>query len=184
MVLRQLFSQMEIYIGATLDRNGLRPSRYVVTKDGLVVLTSEAGTYSVDAENVAKKGKLKPGRMFILDLKQGRIINDEEVKKEIVTRKPYRKWVDENMIKLSHLPAPDFIYNADPDTLHIRQRIFGYTKEDLMTVILPMAANGQEAVGSMGSDASLAVLSEKPQLLFRYFKQLFAQVTNPPIRCN
>jgi glutamate synthase domain-containing protein 2/glutamate synthase domain-containing protein 1/glutamate synthase domain-containing protein 3 len=168
-------------IGATLDRNGLRPSRYVVTKDGLVVLTSEAGTFSVDADNVAKKGKLQPGRMFILDLKQGRIVEDEEVKKEIVTRKPYRKWVNENMIKLSHLPQPDNIYNADFETLHTRQRIFGYTKEDLFEVMLPMAMNGQEATGSMGTDASLAVLSEKPQILFRYFKQLFAQVTNPPI---
>ena len=168
-------------IGATLDRNGLRPSRYVVTKDDFVILTSEAGTISVDAENVVKKGKLQPGRMFILDLKQGRIIDDEEVKKEIVTRKPYRKWVNENMIKLTHLPTPDIIYNADPDTRLIRQRIFGYTKEDLSAVILPMATNGQEATGSMGSDASLAVLSERPQLLFRYFKQLFAQVTNPPI---
>jgi glutamate synthase domain-containing protein 2/glutamate synthase domain-containing protein 1/glutamate synthase domain-containing protein 3 len=168
-------------IGATLDRNGLRPSRYVITKDGLVVLTSEAGTYSVNAENVAVKGKLQPGRMFILDLKQGRIIEDEEIKKEIVTRKPYRKWVNESMIKLSHLPTPDYIYNANYETLLIRQRIFGYTKEDLMKVMLPMATNGQEAVGSMGTDASLAVLSDKPQLLFRYFKQLFAQVTNPPI---
>ncbi len=168
-------------IGATLDRNGLRPSRYVVTKDGLVVLTSEAGTFSVDAENVARKGKLQPGRMFILDLKQGRIIEDEEVKKEIVTRKPYRKWVNDNMINLSHLPTPDQIYNADFETLHMRQRIFGYTKEDLEKVILPMAAKGEEAVGSMGTDAALAVLSERPQMLFRYFKQLFAQVTNPPI---
>ena len=168
-------------IGATLDRNGLRPSRYVVTKDGLVVLTSEAGTFSVDAENVAKKGKLQPGRMFILDLKQGRIVEDEEVKKEIATKKPYRKWVNDNMINLSHLPTPDAIYNADFETLHMRQRIFGYTKEDLFEVILPMATKGEEAVGSMGSDASLAVLSEKPQMLFRYFKQLFAQVTNPPI---
>ncbi len=168
-------------IGATLDRNGLRPSRYVVTKDDLVVLTSEAGTFSVDAENVAKKGKLQPGRMFILDLQQGRIIEDEEVKKEIVSRKPYRKWVNDNMIKLSHLPTPGEIYNADFSTLHMRQRIFGYTKEDLEKVMLPMASNGQEAVGSMGTDAALAVLSERPQLLFRYFKQMFAQVTNPPI---
>ncbi len=168
-------------IGATLDRNGLRPSRYVVTKDDLVVLTSEAGTFSVDAENVAKKGKLQPGRMFILDLKQGRIVEDEEVKREIVTRKPYRKWVNDNMIKLSHLPTPNQIYNADFETLHMRQRIFGYTKEDIFDVMLPMAAKGEEAVGSMGTDASLAVLSERPQVLFRYFKQLFAQVTNPPI---
>jgi glutamate synthase domain-containing protein 1 len=168
-------------VGATLDRNGLRPSRYVVTKDGLVVLTSEAGTFSVDAENVERKGKLQPGRMFILDLKQGRIIEDEEVKKEIVTKKPYRKWVKDNMINLSHLPNPDSIYNADFETLHMRQRIFGYTKEDLFQVVLPMAMKGEEAIGSMGTDAALAVLSEKPQMLFRYFKQLFAQVTNPPI---
>ncbi len=168
-------------IGATLDRNGLRPARYVITKDDLVVLTSEAGTWSVDAENVAAKGKLQPGRMFILDLQKGRIIDDDEVKKEIVTRKPYRKWINENMIKMHHLPSPDSIYNADFNTLHIRQRIFGYTKEDIEKVILPMAQNGEEAVGSMGTDASLAILSDKPQLLFRYFKQLFAQVTNPPI---
>ena len=168
-------------IGATLDRNGLRPARYVITKDGLVVLTSEAGTFSVDAENVAKKGKLQPGRMFILDLKQGRIVEDEEVKKEIVTKRPYRKWVNDNMIKMSHLPTPDGIYNADFETLHMRQRIFGYTKEDLFQVMLPMALRGEEAVGSMGTDAALAVLSERPQMLFRYFKQLFAQVTNPPI---
>jgi glutamate synthase (NADPH/NADH) large chain len=168
-------------IGATLDRNGLRPSRYVITKDDLVVLTSEAGTFSVDAENVAVKGKLQPGKMFILDLKQGRIISDEEIKKDIVTRQPYRKWVNENMIKMSHLPTPDYIYNAEFDTLLLRQRIFGYTKEDLMQVMLPMAVNGQEAVGSMGADAALAVLSDKPQMLFRYFKQLFAQVTNPPV---
>lgn len=168
-------------IGATLDRNGLRPSRYVVTKDDLVVLTSEAGTFSVDAENVAVKGKLQPGRMFILDLKQGRIITDEEIKKDIVTRQPYKKWVKENMIKLDYLPTPDDVYKVHYDTLLIRQRIFGYTKEDLMKVMLPMAASGQEAIGSMGNDSALAVLSDKPQMLFRYFKQLFAQVTNPPI---
>ncbi|MCL4538543.1 MAG: glutamate synthase subunit alpha, partial [Bacteroidetes bacterium] len=168
-------------IGATLDRNGLRPARYVITKDGLVVLTSEAGTFSVDAENVAKKGKLQPGRMFILDLKQGRIVEDEEVKKEIVTKRPYRKWVNDNMIKMSHLPTPDRIYNADFETLHMRQRMFGYTKEDIFQVMLPMTVKGEEAVGSMGTDVALAVLSERPQMLFRYFKQLFAQVTNPPI---
>lgn len=168
-------------IGATLDRNGLRPSRYVVTKDDLVVLTSEAGTWSVDAENVKVKGKLQPGRMFILDLQQGRIIEDEEIKKDIVSRQPYSKWVKENMIKMGHLPTPDYIYNADFKTLHIRQRIFGYTKEDLMQVMMPMAVKGEEAIGSMGTDASLAVLSDKPQMLYRYFKQLFAQVTNPPV---
>jgi glutamate synthase domain-containing protein 1 len=116
-------------IGATLDRNGLRPSRYVITKDDQVVLTSEAGTWRCEPENVKVKGKLQPGRMFILDLNQGRIIEDEEIKKDIVTRQPYRKWVNENMIKMSHLPTPDYIYNAEFDTLHIRQRIFGYTKK-------------------------------------------------------
>jgi glutamate synthase (NADPH) large chain len=168
-------------IGATLDRNGLRPSRYVITKDDQVVLTSEAGTWRCEPENVKVKGKLQPGKMFILDLNQGRIIEDEEIKKDIVTRQPYRKWVNENMIKMGHLPTPDYIYNADFDTLHMRQRIFGYTKEDLYSIMLPMATRGEEAIGSMGTDAALAVLSDKPQLLFRYFKQLFAQVTNPPI---
>jgi glutamate synthase (NADPH/NADH) large chain len=168
-------------IGATLDRNGLRPARYVVTKDNLVILTSETGTYPIAPENVAKKGRLQPGKMFILDLKQGRIVDDDEVKKKIVTRKPYKKWVSENMFNLSHLPEPEFIQNADFETIIQRQRIFGYTKEDLMMVMKPMVVKGEEAVGSMGSDASLAILSERPQLLFRYFKQLFAQVTNPPI---
>lgn len=168
-------------IGATLDRNGLRPSRYVITKDDLVILASEAGTYSLDPKNIASTGKLQPGKMFILDLQQGRIIEDEEIKRDIVTRQPYRKWINENMIKLHYLPTPDYIYNADFETLLIRQRIFGYTKEDLNSLMLPMAINGEEAIGSMGTDAALAVLSEKPQLLFRYFKQLFAQVTNPPI---
>ena len=168
-------------IGATLDRNGLRPARYVVTKDDLVILTSEAGTYPIEPENIAKKGRLQPGKMFILDLKQGRIVDDDEVKKKIVTRKPYKKWVSENMFNLSHLPEPEFIHNADFETIVQRQRIFGYTKEDLMMVMKPMVVKGEEAVGSMGSDVSLAILSERPQLLFRYFKQLFAQVTNPPI---
>ncbi len=168
-------------IGATLDRNGLRPSRYIITKDDLVILASEAGTYHIDPANIASTGKLQPGRMFILDLQQGRIIGDDEIKGDIVTRHPYRKWINENMIKLHYLPTPDYIYNANFETLLIRQRIFGYTKEDLYQVMLPMAVNGEEAIGSMGTDASLAVLSEKPQLLFRYFKQLFAQVTNPPI---
>ncbi|MFO7446140.1 MAG: glutamate synthase large subunit [Ignavibacteriaceae bacterium] len=168
-------------IGATLDRNGLRPSRYTITKEGLVVLTSETGTLNIEPENVLVKGRLQPGKMFILDLQKGRIIDDEEVKREIVTRKPYRQWVDENMIKMHELPQPESAHPVDHDTIFKRQRIFGYTKEDLFTVIQPMATNGEEAIGSMGTDASLAVLSEKPQLLFRYFKQMFAQVTNPPI---
>jgi glutamate synthase domain-containing protein 2/glutamate synthase domain-containing protein 1/glutamate synthase domain-containing protein 3 len=168
-------------IGATLDRNGLRPARYIITKDDLVVLASEAGTLNIEPENIASSGKLQPGKMFIIDLIKGRIVDDEEIKKEIVTKQPYRKWINDNMIKMHYLPTPDYIYNADFESLLIRQRIFGYTREDVMQIILPMAINGEEPIGSMGTDASLAVLSKKPQLLFRYFKQLFAQVTNPPI---
>ncbi|MHB8337317.1 MAG: glutamate synthase large subunit [Ignavibacteriaceae bacterium] len=168
-------------IGATLDRNGLRPARYTITKDNLVILTSEAGTLEIDPENVLSKGKLQPGRMFLLDLNQGKILDDEEVKSEIVKRKPYRQWITENMLKMNHLPTPNQISNANPETLISRQKIFGYTKEDLSIVIPPMASNGEEAIGSMGTDAALAVLSDRPQVLFRYFKQMFAQVTNPPI---
>ncbi len=168
-------------IGATLDRNGLRPARFTITKDNLVILTSEAGTLEIEPENILSKGKLQPGRMFLLDLKQGKILDDEEVKREIVTRKPYRQWITENMLKMNHLPTPNQISNANPETLISRQRIFGYTKEDINNVVFPMAANGEEAIGSMGSDAALAVLSDRPQILFRYFKQMFAQVTNPPI---
>jgi glutamate synthase (NADPH) large chain len=168
-------------IGATLDRNGLRPARYVVTKDDLVVLTSEAGALEIDPSNVSAKGRLQPGKMFIIDLGKGKIVDDEEVKKEIVSQKPYKKWVEDNMLNLSRLPDPETIHNADFYTIVRRQRIFGYTKEDLFSLMKPMAVNGEEALGSMGTDAPLAVLSEKPQILFRYFKQMFAQVTNPPI---
>ncbi len=168
-------------IGATLDRNGLRPARYAVTKDDMVVLTSEAGTVSVEQSTILYKGRLQPGKMLIIDLSKQKIVDDEEVKREIVSRNPYKKWVEENMLKLDSLPDPEFIHNADPPTITKRQRIFGYSKEDLLIVMRPMAAGGDEAIGSMGTDAALACLSEKPQLLFRYFKQLFAQVTNPPI---
>jgi glutamate synthase domain-containing protein 1 len=168
-------------VGATLDRNGLRPARYAVTSDDLVVLTSEAGTVSVDQSTILYKGRLQPGKMLIIDLNKKKIVDDEEVKNEIVSRNPYRKWVEENMLKLDSLPDPEFIHNADPPTITKRQRIFGYSKEDLFMVMRPMAAGGEEAIGSMGTDAALACLSDKPQLLFRYFKQLFAQVTNPPI---
>ena len=168
-------------IGATLDRNGLRPARYAVTKDDLVVLTSEAGTVSVDQDTILYKGRLQPGKMLIIDLSKQRIVDDEEVKNEIINRHPYKKWVEENLVKLDSLPDPEFIHKADSFTIKKRHRIFGYTKEDLLTVIRPMAVNSQEAIGSMGTDAALACLSEKPQPLFRYFKQLFAQVTNPPV---
>jgi glutamate synthase domain-containing protein 2/glutamate synthase domain-containing protein 1/glutamate synthase domain-containing protein 3 len=168
-------------IGATLDRNGLRPARYVVTKDDIVILASEAGTIDIDPAVVEYKGKLQPGKMFIIDLNKQRIVSDEEVKNEIVKKQPYRKWVEDNMFKLGDLPEPLFVRSVDHKTVVKRMKIFGYTKEDIFKVIRPMAVNGEEATGSMGTDVALAVLSERPQLLFRYFKQLFAQVTNPPI---
>jgi glutamate synthase (NADPH/NADH) large chain len=168
-------------IGATLDRNGLRPARYVITKDDLVIMASEAGTLEIDPESISKSGKLEPGRMFLIDLKQGRIVDDEEVKRSIVSRKPYREWVEKNMIRLSQLPDPAFVPQPDHNTIIERQRIFGYTSEDINLIMKPMAVSSMEPTGAMGDDAPLAVLSEKPQLLFRYFKQMFAQVTNPPI---
>ena len=168
-------------IGATLDRNGLRPARYIVTKDDMVILASEAGTLDVEVSNIEYKGKLQPGKMFIIDLNKQRIVSDEEVKNEIVKKQPYRKWVEENMFKLGDLPEPLFVRSVDHKTVLKRMKIFGYTKEDVFKVIRPMAVNGEEAIGSMGTDVALAVLSERPQPLFRYFKQLFAQVTNPPI---
>ncbi len=168
-------------VGAILDRNGLRPARYIVTKDDLVIMASEAGTISVPPENIAYSGRLKPGKMFLIDMKQGRIVDDSEIKDQIVHRKPYRHWVEENMIRLTDLPDPIFVHQPDHDTIVERQRIFGYTYEDVHLTLRPMAVNAQEPVGSMGTDTPLAVLAEFPQPLFRYFKQNFAQVTNPAI---
>jgi glutamate synthase (NADPH/NADH) large chain/glutamate synthase (ferredoxin) len=168
-------------IGATLDRNGLRPCRYQVTTDGLVVLASEAGVLPMDVQKIRQKGRLMPGRMFLVDTVQGRIIDDEEVKAEIVSRKPYRSWVTQYRISLDELPEPINVPQPDHPTIRQRQQAFGYTVEELKMVITPMVVEGQEAVSSMGTDTPLAVLSERPQLLFKYFKQLFAQVTNPPI---
>ncbi|MCP9471469.1 MAG: glutamate synthase large subunit [Nitrospira sp.] len=168
-------------IGATLDRNGLRPCRYTVTTDGLVVLASEAGVLPLDIQRVRQKGRLMPGRMFLVDTVQGRIIDDEEVKAGIAGRKPYRAWVTQYRISLDELPEPLNVPQPDHPTLRQRQQAFGYTVEELKMVITPMVVEGQEAVSSMGTDTPLAVLSERPQLLFKYFKQLFAQVTNPPI---
>ncbi|MCS6297740.1 MAG: glutamate synthase large subunit [Nitrospira sp.] len=168
-------------IGATLDRNGLRPCRYQVTTDGLVVLASEAGVLPMDPQRIRQKGRLMPGRMFLVDTEQGRIIDDEEVKADIVRRKPYRSWVTEHRISLDELPDPINVPQPDHPTIRQRQQAFGYTIEELKMVITPMVVEGQEAISSMGTDTPLAVLSERPQLLFKYFKQLFAQVTNPPI---
>ena len=169
------------YIGALLDRNGLRPSRYTVTKDGYVVMSSETGVVEIQPENIESHGRLEPGKMFLVDMTEGRIIEDEEIKNSIVSKHPYRKWVNDNVLPLKEVP---YTGNKTPDEkldFETRLRIFGYTQEDLKTLILPMCTYGKEAIGSMGTDTPLAVLSTKPQLLFNYFKQLFAQVTNPPL---
>ncbi len=168
-------------IGAILDRNGLRPSRYVVTKDDLVVMASEVGVLPIDPKNVVTKGRLQPGKMFLVDTVQGRIVSDEDIKNQLANRRPYGKWLEENIVRFEKLPEPPGYHDPDHATLLKRQKAFGYTLEDMKYMIAPMAGLGEEAVGSMGEDAALAVLSEKPRLLYDYFKQLFAQVTNPPI---
>src|SRR5947208_16068193 len=168
-------------IGATLDRNGLRPGRYVVTEDDLVIMASEAGVLSVPSEKIKTKGRLQPGKMFLVDTVEGRIVSDKEIKKRLSARQPYSDWLNANQITLDQLPEPTRVHASDHATILSRQRAFGYTDEDLKMIIEPMAAWGQEPVGSMGTDTPLACLSDKPQPLFNYFKQLFAQVTNPPI---
>jgi glutamate synthase (NADPH) large chain len=168
-------------VGATLDRNGLRPGRYVVTHDGLVVMASEAGVLDVPAEQVKKKGRLQPGKMFLVDTVEGRIISDREIKQKLASRRPYAEWLKENQITIDQLPEPTRMHYPDAETLLRRQRAFGYSDEDLRMILTPMASKGEEPVGSMGTDTPLACLSDQPQSLFNYFKQLFAQVTNPPI---
>ncbi|HXI56543.1 MAG TPA: glutamate synthase large subunit, partial [Polyangia bacterium] len=170
-----------IRIGAVLDRNGLRPSRYYVTKDGLVVMASEVGVLDIAPERVLEKGRLQPGRMFLVDTAQGRIIGDEELKTQIATAQPYGLWLKENLVALDELPKPPTVIAPDHETVLRRQEAFGYTTEDIKVLVAPMATDGVEAMGSMGTDTPLAVLSERPQLLYNYFKQLFAQVTNPPV---
>jgi glutamate synthase (NADPH/NADH) large chain len=167
-------------IGATLDRNGLRPGRYIVTKDDLVVLASEAGVIEAPPEDILKKGRLQPGRMFLVDTVQQRIISDAEIKKSLAARQPYGEWLKQQVI-IDKLPEPSRTIAFNPETLLRRQRACGYTEEDLRILLAPMAANGEEPIGSMGTDVPLACLSDRPQPLFNYFKQLFAQVTNPPI---
>ena len=169
------------FIGACLDRNGLRPSRYYVTKDDVVIMASEAGVLQVDPARIKIKGRLQPGRMFLVDLEQGRIITDEELKRKYASAQPYQKWLEENHVLLKNLPEPPHVRRPDHHTVLQRQQIFGYTFEDLRLIIGPMARDGMQPLGSMGTDTPLAVLSNKPQLLYNYFKQLFAQVTNPPI---
>ena len=168
-------------VGATLDRNGLRPARYVITKGGLIVMASEAGVLQFPAEEVEARGRLQPGRMLLVDLQEGRIVPDEEIKHKLATQKPYAEWLAANQVKLDDLPEPPRVQGADHATVLMRQRCFGYTDEDVRTLITPMVVDAAEAIGSMGTDTPLACLSDKPQSLFNYFKQLFAQVTNPPI---
>ena len=170
-----------IRIGACLDRNGLRPSRYYVTKDDVVIMASEAGVLPIAPERVASKGRLQPGRMFLIDTEQGRIIADEELKKKYASAHPYREWLDKYHVLLENLPEPT--QHTEPSHRKIlqEQQAFGYTFEDLRIIVGPMASTGIQPLGSMGTDTPLAVLSNKPQLLYNYFKQLFAQVTNPPI---
>ena len=168
-------------IGAVLDRNGLRPSRYYVTKDGLVIMASEVGVLDVPPENVLIKERLHPGRIFLVDTREGRIIDDAELKHAFAVEHPYRQWLDENVVPIASLPDPPDVPEPDHATVFRRQQLFGYTHEDLRLIMSPMARNGEEPIGSMGTDAALAVLSNRPRLLYDYFKQLFAQVTNPPL---
>jgi len=169
------------FIGAVLDRNGLRPSRYTVTKLGNVIMSSETGVVDIKPENVEYHGRLEPGKMFLVNMSEGRIVNDEEIKEEIANKHPYRKWLNENLVHLRDISAKKGPIKYDEIELNKREVVFGYTREDLNTIIRPMAQLGKEPIGSMGSDAPIAVLSEKPQLIYNYFKQLFAQVTNPPL---
>ncbi len=170
-----------IKVGATLDRNGLRPARYVITKSGLVVMASEVGVLDLNPPDILEKGRLAPGKMLLVDTASKRVIKDNEIKSGIARSRPYRRWLEENKIELKGLLQVPGPVEVDEKTLTERQRIFGYTLEDEKMILIPMAENAQEPVGSMGNDTALAVLSNRPQLLYNYFRQLFAQVTNPPI---
>src|SRR5262245_34779864 len=167
-------------VGAVLDRNGLRPSRYYVTKGDLVIMASEVGVLDVPPEDVLVKERLHPGKIFLVDTAQGRIVSDEEIKQSLAVQHPYRKWLDAHLVSIDDLPAGP-VEQPEHETVFRRQQAFGYTQEDVRWLIAPMATAGEEPVGSMGTDTALAVLSDKPRLLYEYFKQLFAQVTNPPL---
>jgi len=169
------------FIGALLDRNGLRPSRYTVTKDGFVIMSSETGVIEIADENIERHGRLEPGKIFLVDMNAGKILNDAEVKQEIISRHPYQQWLDKNLLSLSDIENTGNKPPKEVTTLLTRQRAFGYTIEELTKLIIPMSFKGKEAIGAMGNDIPLAVLSDQPQLLYNYFKQLFAQVTNPPL---
>ena len=167
-------------VGAVLDRNGLRPSRFWVTEDGYVVLASEVGVLDIPQEKVIRKGRLQPGKMFLVDIEFGRIIEDDEIKDQLANAEPYGKWLEEGMIRLKDLPSREHIVYPHASVIR-RQKAFGYTEEEIRIIITPMAKNGAEPLGSMGTDTPIAALSEKPRLMFDYFSQLFAQVTNPPL---
>ena len=169
------------FVGGILDRNGLRPCRWLETKDKMVVCASETGMLDIEPDRVLRKGRLQPGRMFLVDLEEGRVVEDEEIKAGLASRKPYREWLDRSMVRLADLPAEAPEPPLEGDELIRHQQLFGYTLEDLRIVMKPMAQAGKEAIGSMGVDVPVAVLSDKPQLVYSYFKQLFAQVTNPPL---
>lgn len=168
-------------IGATLDRNGLRPARYLVTNDDLIIMASETGVLPARSEEIRFKGRLQPGRMLLVDMEAGQIVPDRKLKEDLAARRPYRQWLAENQTTLNDLPDPPRWHPTDFDSILQRQRSFGYTREDLQMILVPMVTQAQEPVGSMGTDTPLACLSDRPQLLFNYFKQLFAQVTNPAI---
>ena len=170
-----------VRIGAVLDRNGLRPSRFVVTKDGLVVMASEVGVLDIPPERVLQKGRLRPGRLFLVDTSLGRIVPDDEIKDLLAAAEPWGRYIEDHMVRLADLPEPPAVIEPDHETVLRRQETFGYTLEDVRILVNPMAAQGTEPIGSMGTDIPLAVLSERPQVLYDYFKQLFAQVTNPPV---
>ncbi|WP_439129263.1 glutamate synthase central domain-containing protein, partial [Polaribacter sp.] len=169
------------YIGALLDRNGLRPSRYTVTKSGKLIMSSEIGVVDIAPEDVKRHGRLEPGKMFLVDMNEGRIIEDEEIKAKIVLERPYQEWLDKTRLHLKDVPYTGDTCPIETIDIKTRQRLFNYTFEDIQEVITPMAQVGKEALGSMGIDTPLAVLSDRPQLISNYFKQLFAQVTNPPL---
>jgi glutamate synthase (NADPH/NADH) large chain len=168
-------------IGAVLDRNGLRPSRYYVTNDDLVIMASEVGVLDVPADQVRYKGRLQPGRILLVDTAEGRIVADEEIKRRLAAEQPYAEWLQEHLVDIDDMPDAPHIDPPSPETVLQRQITFGYTQEDLKILLAPMATAGEEPIGSMGTDTPLAVLSERPRLLYDYFKQLFAQVTNPPL---
>src|ERR687887_1233324 len=168
-------------IGAVLDRNGLRPSRYYVTKDDVVVMASEVGVLDIPAGDILLKERLHPGRLFLVDTVQGRIVSDDEVKRELAAEHPYGRWLADHLIDIEHLPPAPHLPPPSHERIVQRQQLFGYTQEDLAILLGPMAMRGEEPIGSMGTDTALAVLSDRPRLLYDYFKQLFAQVTNPPL---